>query len=156
MVSLSLPVDLDLDEDFKDFSGDPGELISLLQFFQNKRGFLSEETIAQIASFLKCSEAHVYGVASFYAQFRFTKPGNIKIRVCQGTACHVQGGQQLSDEVHTALGILPGQTTPDHQYEFEEVACLGCCAQAPVVEMSGKIYGKLTRETVKSILNEHD
>ena len=137
------------------FSGKPDELITLLQFFQINYGFISEESVLQIARFLRVSEAHVFGVASFYSQFRFEKPGKNRIRVCLGTACHVQEGEQLSQEIRNILGIIPGETTPDHNFEFQEVACLGCCAQAQVVEINGKIYGKICLDQLRKVLNEH-
>jgi NADH-quinone oxidoreductase subunit E len=134
------------------FSGRPDELIALLQQYQNKLGYISPENVRQIANFLKVSEAQVYGVASFYGQFRFEKPGDIQIRVCLGTACHVQEGQQISQEIQQILGVRPGEITPDHRFGFQEVACLGCCAQAPVVELNGKIYGKMTPEKIRQVL----
>ncbi len=134
------------------FTGKPDELIQLLQHYQKTYGYISEEGVRQIAGFLKVSEARVYGVASFYAQFRFEQPGENTIRVCQGTACHVQGGEQLSEEIQKILGIAPGETTPDQRFAFEEVACLGCCAQASVVEINGKIYGKMTPERLRQTL----
>ncbi len=134
------------------FTGKPDELIPLLQRYQKTYGYISEEGVRQIAGFLKVSEARVYGVASFYAQFRFEQPGENIIRVCLGTACHVQGGQQLSEEIQKILGIAPGETTPDYRFAFEEVACLGCCAQASVVEINGRIYGKMTPEKLRKVL----
>jgi NADH:ubiquinone oxidoreductase subunit E len=136
------------------FSGKPDELISMLQFCQNQHGYISEEDVKQIALLTKVSETQVYAVASFYAQFRFRKPGEKLIRVCLGTACHVQGGEQLSQEVQNQLGIQPGQTTPDSRFDFQEIACLGCCAQAPVVEIDGRIYGKMTPEELRKVLHE--
>jgi NADH-quinone oxidoreductase subunit E len=112
--------------------------------------------VRQIAEFLKVSENQVYGVASFYTQFRFEKPGQNTIRVCQGTACHVQGGEQLSQEARKNLGIRAGETTPDGRIDFQEVACLGCCAQASVVEINGKIFGKMTPEAVRKALKEYE
>jgi NADH-quinone oxidoreductase subunit E len=138
------------------FSGQPDELISLLQYFQKKDGYISEENVRQIAHFLKVSETHVFGVTSFYTQFRFSKPGEQTIRVCLGTACHVQSGQQLSHEIQNILGIAPGETTPDQRFDFQEVACLGCCAQAPVVEINGKIYGKMTPDQLRKVLKDHE
>lgn len=138
------------------FSGKTDELISLLQFYQKRNGYISPESVGEIANFLRVSEARVYGVASFYTQFRFTMPGVNTVRVCLGTACHVQGGEQLSDEIRSLLGIRAGEITSDGQYDFQEVACLGCCAQAPVVEINGKIYGKMTREKVRKILENQD
>ena len=137
-----------------DFSGKPDELISMLQLCQNRNGYISEDDVSQIALLIRVSETHIYAVASFYAQFRFSKPGEKLIRVCMGTACHVQGGEQLSAEVRNQLGIQPGETTPDARFDFQEIACLGCCAQAPVVEIDGKIYGKMTPEELRKVLHE--
>ncbi len=142
--------------DLKDFSGHPDELIPLLQLYQKTYGYISEQAARQICAFLKISEARIYGVASFYTQFRFEKPGAHTIRVCQGTACHVQGGAQLSNEIRDILGIQPGEVTPDFLYDFQEVACLGCCAQAPVVEIDGKIYGKMTPDKLRKVLADHE
>ncbi len=100
------------------FSGRPDELIAMLQLCQNQHGYISEADVRQIAQFIKVSETHIYAVASFYAQFRFTKPGEKLIRVCMGTACHVQGGEQLSQEVQNQLGIRPGETTPDSRFRL--------------------------------------
>ena len=139
------------------FHGRPDELISLLQYYQHKFGYISEECIRQAALFLNLSENQIFGVASFYSQFRFSKPGQNTIRVCLGTACHVQGGEQLSREVRKKLGVRPGETTADHLYEYEEVACLGCCAQAAVVEVNGKVYAKMTPGKLNKVLdNERD
>ena len=147
--------DLDPVLSIEGFSGRPDELISLLQYFQEKDGFISAENVHQIAQFLKISEARIFGVASFYTQFRFDKPGDQTIRVCLGTACHVQDGEQLSREIQNILGIAPGETTPDGRFDFQEVACLGCCAQAPVVEINGKVYGKMSPDQLRKVLHEH-
>ncbi len=141
---------------FDGFDGKPEELISLLQYFQHSYGYISQDNVRQIAHFLRVSEAHIFGVASFYSQFRFTKPGETIIRVCQGTACHVQGSKQLSQEVEKVLGVGPGETTPDQRFDFQEVACLGCCAQASVIEIAGKIYGKMSPDQLRQVLRKHD
>jgi NADH-quinone oxidoreductase subunit E len=133
----------------------PDELIPLLQHVQQADGYISPEAVRQIASALKVSEAHIFGVASFYTQFRFVKPGETLIRVCLGTACHVQDGAQLSQEIQTILGIAPGETSQDGRFEFQQVACLGCCAQAPLVEINGKIYGKMTPDKLRAVLRTY-
>jgi len=138
------------------FAQAPNELIPLLQHVQNTCGYISEENVRQIAGYLKVSEAHIFGVASFYTQFRFEKPGDILIRVCLGTACHVQDGAQLSEEIRNLIGIAPGETTPDGRFEFQQVACLGCCAQAPLVEINGKIYGKMTPDKLRKVLKAYE
>lgn len=134
----------------------PRELITLLQSLQKREGYLSQEGIRAIAEYLKISENQIFGVASFYTQFRFKKPGQNRIRVCQGTACHVQGGDPLSHTLQKMLAIRPGETTRDGKFELEEVACLGCCAQAPVVEINGKIYAKMTAETLEKIIRRYE
>lgn len=141
---------------FTGFSREIGDLIPLLQTCQKQFGYISENSIRQIAHYLNISENHIYGVASFYSQFRFKKPGDNSIRVCLGTACHVQGGKQLSDEVKSRLGIQPGETTPDNRFDYDEVACLGCCAQASVVEINGKIYAKMTTEKLAKTLQDYE
>ena len=156
MVKLSTP---DLEEDLIDFtifSREPHHLISILQYCQNRSGYISREAVRQIADYLGISEAHVYGVASFYTQFRFEKPGDHQIRICLGTACHVQGGEILSEEIQKIIGIGPGEISQDHKFEFHEVACLGCCAQAPVVEVDGRIYGKMTRAKLQKVLRSYE
>lgn len=133
---------------------DPGNLIPLLQRIQQLEGYISEQSVRQIARLLKISENHIYGVASFYSQFRFQKPGKHHLKVCLGTACHVQGGAQLAQEVEKQLHIHSGETTPDGAIDYEEVACLGCCAQAAVVEIDGAIYAKMTTDRLIKKLNE--
>ncbi len=138
------------------FSGNPDELISMLQHCQKTYGYISRMGAEQIADSLGISTAQVYSVASFFAQFRFEKPGENHIRVCLGTACHVQSGQRLSQEIQARLHIQSGQTTPDGRFDFEEVACLGCCAQAPVLEVNGKIYAKMTPEKLRKVLDQYE
>ena len=140
---------------FAGWAGKAEELIPLLQAIQKRDGYISPEAVGQIASFLKLSENTIYGVVSFYSQFRTRPPGKNLVRVCLGTACHVQGGNPLSAEIEKNLGIHAGETTPDGRFDFQEVACLGCCAQAPVVEINGKIYGKMTPAQVNQLLMEH-
>jgi len=138
------------------FSGNPEELIPLLQYYQKTYGFISPEGAEKMADFLGISVARVFTVASFFAQFRFYKPGENHIRVCLGTACHVQGGGEISREVQDQLHIHPGETTPDGRFDFEEVACLGCCAQAAVVEVNGKVYAKMTRDKLRRVLEQYE
>lgn len=137
------------------FSQTADNLIPVLQHVQKTCGFISQDSVRQIAGFLKVSEAYVFGVASFYTQFRFEKPGDNLIRVCLGTACHVQDGTHLANEIHNILGIAPGETTPDGCFEFQQVACLGCCAQAPLVEINGKIFGKMTPDKLRKVLKNY-
>jgi NADH-quinone oxidoreductase subunit E len=126
------------------FKGEPAELVPVLQRMQEAEGYLSGESLARIARWLKLSESEIYGVATFYAQFRFNPPGRHHIRVCLGTACHVKGGRQMLDVLVRRLGIGPGETSADGEYDLERVACLGCCALAPVVVMDDKTFGQMS------------
>ncbi|MDZ7338989.1 MAG: NADH-quinone oxidoreductase subunit NuoE [candidate division KSB1 bacterium] len=136
--------------------GVEGELIPILQRVQQKEGYISEKSVRQIARFLKVSENQVYGVASFYSQFRFVAPGRHSIRVCLGTACHVRGGQILLEAVQREVGVAPGQTSADGRFDLQRVACLGCCALAPVVQVDDDIHSRVTVLGLKEILRAYE
>mgnify|MGYP001140056478 CR=1 FL=1 len=119
------------------------KLIPLLQEAQRRDGYVSPDSAADIADRLQIAESELYGVASFYAQFKFNPPGKNSIRVCLGTACHVRGGQVLLSALERDLGIGPGQTTADRSFDLDRVACLGCCALAPVVTINEGILGQV-------------
>ena len=137
----------------RDFDGRPSDLVPVLQRTQAAFGYLSPDTIGHIARWLRLSEHEVYGVATFYAQFRFTPPGRHRLRVCLGTACHVKGGVQLVDTLERRLGIGPGQTTADGQFDLERVACLGCCALAPVVTVDDALHSQVSVLRLQEILD---
>jgi len=141
---------------FSGFKGHQGDLIPILQEIQAEFGFISEEALKSVSRFLKVSENEVYGVASFYSQFRFFPPGRNSVRVCLGTACHVRGGQIISDALGKELGVSPGQTTSDGRFDLQRVACLGCCALAPVVTVNDDIYSRMTVLRLKRILDKYE
>lgn len=136
----------------KQFTKNRSNLISILQKVQEVEGFLSPEAIAEISRFLDISENDIYSVASFYAQFRFTRPGRHIIKVCLGTACHVRGGEPILESVERELNIKSGQVTDDFKFSLERVACVGCCALAPIVMIDQDVYGKMTSVRVKEVL----
>jgi NADH-quinone oxidoreductase subunit E len=125
----------------------------MLQRAQTAFGYLSPDAVARIARHLRLTDNDVYGVASFYAQFRFTPPGRHRLRVCLGTACHVKGGVQMLETLERRLGVRPGETTPDGEYGLERVACLGCCALAPVVGVDGTIHGQMSVLRLQAMLD---
>jgi NADH-quinone oxidoreductase subunit E len=127
-----------------DWRGVKGNVIPLLQKTQEIFGFLPEESMREIARVTGKATAEIYGVATFYAQFRFTPMGKHVMKVCHGTACHVQGADSLDTVVEQKLGVKPGRTTADGEFTVERVACLGCCSLAPVVMIDGEVYGRLT------------
>ena len=141
---------------FSRFKGERGDIIPLLQKVQEMSGYISEEAVKRISRFLRISENQIYGVASFYSQFRFTEPGRNSIKICQGTACHVRGGRTLRELVEKELGISPGQTTGDKRFDFQRVACLGCCALAPVVQINDDIYSRMTTMRLKKVLDKYE
>ena len=132
--------------------GERGALIPVLQKAQEELGYLSEEAISEIAHFLRLSESEVYGIASFYTQFRFSQQGEHIVKVCQGTACHVRGGRRILETVERELGIQSGGTTEDYKFSLERVACFGSCALAPVMVVDKTVYGRMTIAEAKQIL----
>lgn len=133
---------------------DPKNLIQILQDIQTEFHYLPEPVIAFIAKELNISEHNVYGVATFYSQFKFIEPGKHQIRVCMGTACHVLGAQSLQDKISRELKIQPGETTEDGEFSIESVYCLGCCALAPVMVIDDDVYGNMTAAKVNKILRK--
>ena len=132
-----------------------GATIPVLQKAQEELGYLPEEAISEIANFLGLSKNEVYGVASFYAQFRFERQGEHLVRVCQGTACHVRGGRRILDVVEQELGIQPGETREDYKFSLERVACFGACALAPVMVIDKTVHGRITTVKARQILTPY-
>jgi NADH-quinone oxidoreductase subunit E len=140
-----------LNEILSSYEGREDELIPILQQVQQVFGYLPEPAVKKIAKFLKLPESTVFGVGTFYAQFKLVPSGRNIIRVCRGTACHVRGGARILREVEKRLGIKPGESTPDLEYSLETVACFGACALAPVVVLNNKVHGRMTKAKVKEI-----
>jgi NADH-quinone oxidoreductase subunit E len=146
--------DIGLSELRREFKGERGDLIPVLQRVQGLFGFLRPEAIRSVSRWLKISENEIFGVATFYAQFRFHPPGRHHLRVCLGTACHVRGGEQILMTTEQRLGIGPGETTADGEYDLDRVACLGCCALAPVVAVDEKVHSQMSVLKIQRILDE--
>ena len=127
-------------------------LIPLLQEVQEKLGYLPKEAMQEVASFLEIPEVEVYGVATFYNQFRFTPLGKHHTRVCMGTACHLRGGRLILEALERELDIKVGDTSEDGNFSLERVACIGCCMLAPVMVIGDKIYPKVTPFKVEETL----
>jgi NADH-quinone oxidoreductase subunit E len=139
---------------FAKYKGQQEELIPILQEAQEAFRYLPAVVMQEIARFLKMSANTVYGVATFYAQFKLTPLGRKVIRVCRGTACHVRGSAKVLAEIEKQLGIKAGETTPDLEYTLETVACIGACALAPTMTIDGETYGKMTTKKVAEVLGE--
>jgi NADH-quinone oxidoreductase subunit E len=145
-----------VDKVLASFIGEKAELIPILQQVQQVLGYLPEEAMSRIAAFVDVPECTVFGVATFYAQFKFMPVGRNVIKVCRGTGCYVKGAPRLLDEVEKLLGIKDGETTPDMEYTLETVACFGSCALAPVIVVNDRVYGRMTPDKVKAILGRKD
>ncbi len=144
-----------LSEILTPYRGQRGALIPVLQKVQEELGYLPEEAITEIANFLGLGKSEVYGVASFYAQFRFERQGEHVVKVCQGTACHVRGGQRILDTVQQELGIQPGETTENYKFSLERVACFGSCALAPVMVVDKTVYARMTTPKARQTLTAY-
>jgi len=136
------------------FSGRPEELIPVLQAVQNEYGYLSEDSMVAIARFTRVPESKVYGVATFYAQFRFTPIGETHISVCRGTACHVRGSGKILENIENLLGIKSGDVTDDLKHSLETLACIGACGIAPCVMVNNKVNAKMTPQKIRDIINK--
>ncbi len=127
----------------------------MLQKAQELQGYLPEKTLRTIADYFDMPYSEVYGVATFYAQFRLIPSGQNVIKVCTGTACHVRGGQKILDRVCSELNIKPGETSADGKFSLEPVACLGACGLAPVMMINDSTFGRLTPAKVSEILAKY-
>jgi NADH-quinone oxidoreductase subunit E len=130
-----------------------GTTIPLLQKVQSRLGYVSPDAIRAIAEALELSESEVYGVATFYAEFKLFKPGRHQIKVCMGTSCYLRGGRALLEHMTRKLGIRPGRTTEDGEFSLETVACLGCCSKSPVMAVDDVIYGGISTSLADNILS---
>lgn len=130
-------------------------LIPILQNIQEKLGFLSEQAVIEVSKHLNIPASKIFGVATFYNQFRFTQPGKYHIQVCRGTACHVLGSATVLEEVEKQLKIKSGQTTKDKLFSLEVVACIGACGLAPVISINGEFHAKVTTDSLKAIFDTY-
>jgi len=138
--------------DIADFGKERRDLIPILQMIQERHAYLSPEAIKTVAEHLEIPTCEVFGVATFYNQFRFHPPGRHPIKVCLGTACHVRAGDIILENFERKLGIRDGETTSDREFSIERVACVGCCALAPVALVGETVHGKMAPSKVEGLL----
>jgi NADH-quinone oxidoreductase subunit E len=143
--------------DFKTlhYGGEEGKLIPALQKVQAEDGYISRERMLEIHRHSGVPLAQIYGVATFYAQFRFHPVGKNIVRVCHGTACHVSGAKGITESLEEELGIVNGETTEDRLFTLETVSCLGCCSLAPVIMINNDTYGNLVSKEIKKIVKTY-
>jgi NADH-quinone oxidoreductase subunit E len=144
----------ELNEILSHYSGRKEELIPILQEAQEHFRYLPADVMQGIAKFLRIPESTVFGVSTFYAQFKLVPSGKRIARVCRGTACHVRGGARILREVEKQLGVKPGETTDDLEYTLETVACIGACALAPTMTLDKETYGQMTTKKVTEVFGD--
>ncbi|MHB1652820.1 MAG: NADH-quinone oxidoreductase subunit NuoE [Desulfitobacteriaceae bacterium] len=150
------PKETKLDEILAHYSQQKGALIPVLQKAQEIYGYLPSEVLRRVSRGLKIPLARIYGVATFYAQFRLTPMGRNVVRVCLGTACHVRGGAKVLETIEQKIEIKDGETTEDERYTLEIVACIGACGLAPVMSVNNEIHGRMTPEMVAEVLTKYE
>lgn len=131
------------------------QLIPILQEVQERLGFLSQDAVIQIGTHLNLPTSKIYGVATFYNQFRFNAPGKFHVQICRGTACHVKGSVNVLDALKRELKIDAGQTTKDGMFSIEVVACMGVCGLAPAMSVNGEVYADVNQDKVKKIIKQY-
>ena len=127
----------------------------VLQHAQEIYGYLPIEIVTRIANGLDVPVEEVYGVVTFYAQFSLYPKGKYNVAVCLGTACYVKGAGDVMDKLKQILGIKEGEITPDGEFSIEATRCIGCCGLAPVLTVNGEVYGKVTPDQVKGIVEKY-
>ncbi len=129
-------------------------LIQILQDIQENIGYLTEDSVKEVGEFLKLPTSKIYGLATFYNQFRFEPHGKYHIQLCRGTACHVMGSESVLNQLEKELNIAAGQITRDGLFSIELLACIGACGQAPVISINGEFYTAITPQKLKSVIKE--
>jgi NADH-quinone oxidoreductase subunit E len=142
----------EISEEITRFGRERKNLIPILQMVQERHAYLDAKVIEMVADYLDLAVCEVYGVATFYNQFRFHPPGKHHIKVCLGTACHVRGGSIILENFERKLEIKDGETTPDREFSIERVACVGCCALAPVAVVGEDVHGKVAPSKVEGLI----
>lgn len=131
------------------------DLIPILQEIQENQGYLSEKAIVRVGQYLQLPTSKIFGVATFYNQFRFEPKGKHHIQVCRGTACHVLGSSTVLSQLEKHLKTKANQTTRDGMFSIEVVACIGACGLAPVICIDGEFHAKVTSESIKEIVESY-
>jgi len=150
------PKQLKLDEVIIKYRYENGPLIPILQEAQEVYGYLSVHVLKHISKVMRMPLAKIYGVVTFYSQFRLAPVGRNVINVCLGTACHVRGGAKILETIEKDLKIKDGATTEDGRYTLEIVACIGACGLAPVIAINSEVHGRLSPESLAGILAKYE
>jgi NADH-quinone oxidoreductase subunit E len=145
----------DLDIILKKYkSGKREDLIPLLQEIQEYLGYLSEEAVVEVGSFLGLSTTKIYGLATFYDRFRFIPSGKIEIRICNGTSCFLNRSGAIIDKIREETGVMPGQTTRDGNFSYDIVSCMGGCHNGPVINVNGEYHTHIKAEQLPELIRK--
>ena len=136
--------------------GKPGNLIMVLHRVQEEFGYIPRDAVFEVAEALDIPVAKIYGVITFYHFFKLSKPGKNQIAVCMGTACYLNGGQELIDECERILGVGLNTVTEDGEFSVEAVRCIGCCGLAPVLTVNGEVFGEVDTRQIAKIINQFE
>ena len=150
------PKQIQLDEIIEKYRHENGPLIPILQGAQEVYGYLPAHVIKHISKATRIPLARIYGVVTFYAQFRLTPVGRNLINVCLGTACHVRGGAKVLETIEKEIKIKDGATTEDGRFTLEVVACIGACGLAPVISINNEVHGRLVPESIAGIFAKYE
>ncbi len=150
------PKQIQLDQIIEKHRHQNGPLIPILQGAQEVYGYLPAHVLKHISKAIRMPLARIYGVVTFYAQFRLTPVGRNLINICLGTACHVRGGAKIVDTIEKELKIKDGATTEDGRFTLEVVACIGACGLAPVISINNEVHGRLLPESIAGILAKYE
>ncbi len=145
---------MQLQEILNTFKPEKEQLIPVLQKVQEELGYVSDDSVKEIARYMKMGMSEIFGVLTFYGLFRTKPTGKHLIMVCRGTACHIRGGERILTAVEHKLGIHEGESTPDLKYTLETIACIGCCALAPTMMVGKETHGRMSPQKVTEIFGE--
>ena len=146
----------DIASRLKAFGREREQLIPILQMIQERHSYIAEDAIKMAAEHLSIAICEVYGVATFYNQFRFHPPGKNQIKVCLGTACHVRGGERVRERIVDTLNLNGKATTEDMRFTLEGVRCIGCCSLGPVIKVNEDVHGRIGADEVKKVLEKYE
>ena len=144
----------DIEGILKAVGNGPDKLVPVLLALQTSFGYLPEDTIRRTAGFLGMAVGQVYAVASFYERFQLKPVGRQRVTVCRGTACHIRGAPQIVTEIEKRLNLKEGETSADLEYTLETVACIGCCALAPVLKVNEAVHGAMTARKAREVIDD--
>jgi NADH:ubiquinone oxidoreductase subunit E len=137
-----------------EYNSQPGAIISILQEIQEYYGYIPSSAIIRLSQITAVPASDIYSIVTFYSQFRLSPRGENVIKICRGTACHLNEAEELAQAVYVCVGAGDNETSPDGKFTIEKVACLGCCSLSPAIMINGEVFGRLSPDTVPQVISE--